>query len=390
MSEAESNPGSERRNGRLRRRDAERRVSTLDALAPVSLDGAVPVQRRSGRERRTAAADRRVEPPRLGARDARALVFPGQGSQAVGMGSELGRAFRAARLVFEEVDDALSQNLSHLMAEGPAEELTLTENAQPALLAVSMATLRVLESEGGVRITDLCRFAAGHSLGEYTALTAAGSFTVVEAVRLLKTRGRAMQAAVTPGQGTMAALIGLQEGAAQEAIEEVQRDLSHGECCVIANDNAPGQIVLSGTREAVQRAIDIARTLGAKRSVLLPVSAPFHSPLMGPAADALAEVLDRTSVRPPLLPVLSNVSARPETDPERIAQLLVSQVTGTVRWRESVLWMCEHGIDTLVELGCGRVLCGLGQRIDRAMSVVPVSTPPDVEAVLAALREGSP
>jgi [acyl-carrier-protein] S-malonyltransferase len=310
----------------------------------------------------------------------RALVFPGQGSQAVGMGTELAASFPAARQVFQEVDDALGQDLSRLMAEGPEQELTLTENAQPALMAVSMAVLRVLERDFGAELSQLGAFVAGHSLGEYTALTAAGTFTIVDAARLLRTRGMAMQTAVPVGEGAMAALMGVELPLAQEIASEATRDTYDGSVCVAANDNAPGQVVISGNRTAVQRAIDIASLRGAKRSVLLPVSGPFHCPLMAPVANVMDNALANVQMQAPKVPLISNVSAREVANPEEIRKLLVQQVTGMVRWRESVLYMCMHGVVELVEIGAGKVLSGLAKRIDRRLSGQSVGTPAGIEA----------
>lgn len=316
---------------------------------------------------------------------ARAFVFPGQGSQAVGMGQALAEAFPAARLVFEEVDDALKQHLTRLMFEGPEADLTLTENAQPALMAVSMAVLRVLEDEGGIRLADKAAFVAGHSLGEYTALAAAGALQLADAARLLKRRGQAMQEAVPVGEGAMAALLGVDLPAAAEIAEAAVAAGEPDEVCAAANDNAPGQVVISGTRAAVERALAIAAERGAKRSVLLPVSAPFHCALMQPAADVMAEALAEVSLTMPAVPLVANVTAAAVSDPETIRRLLVEQVTGMVRWRESVLFMKEQGVDTLVELGAGKVLTGLARRIDRELEAVAVGQPADVEAVLRIL-----
>ena len=312
---------------------------------------------------------------------ARAFIFPGQGSQAVGMGKELAEASAVARHLFEEVDDALSQHLSRLMFEGPEDELRLTENAQPALMAVSLAVVRVLEQEAGIDLAEAGDLVAGHSLGEYSALAAVGAFEVAEAARLLKRRGQAMQAAVPVGEGAMAALLGLD----LEAATAVAADAAQGEVCAPANDNAPGQVVVSGHKAAVERALEIAAERGARRSVLLPVSAPFHCSLMAPAAEAMAEALDRTPPREPRLPLVSNVSAQSVIDPEAIRYLLVQQVTDMVRWRESVLFMKAQGIDTLIELGAGKVLSGLTRRIDRELAGVSVGGPGDVEALQKSL-----
>lgn len=312
---------------------------------------------------------------------ARAFVFPGQGSQAVGMGKELADAFAPAREVFQEVDDALSQNLSKLMFEGPIEDLTLTENAQPALMAVSMAVLAVLKSEGGIDLKSACSFVAGHSLGEYSALAAAGAFSLADTARLLKTRGQAMQQAVPVGEGAMAALLGLDLPAAEEVVAEA----ASGEVLASANDNAPGQVVVSGAKAAVERAVDVAKEKGAKRAMLLQVSAPFHCPMMGPAADVMADALAKVEIAAPTVPLIANVTAAPVEDPDEIRRLLVEQVTGMVRWRESCLTLKEKGVDTLVEVGAGKVLSGLAKRIDGDLRGVNVGTPADVEAFLGSI-----
>ena len=305
----------------------------------------------------------------------RAFVFPGQASQAVGMGAELAAAFPTAREVFEEVDDALGQRLSTLMFEGPGEELTLTENAQPAIVAVSLAVVRVLERDGGLRLAEKARFVAGHSMGEYSALGATGALSVADAVRLVKRRGRAMQEAVPVGEGAMAALIGLDLEAARRVAEAAAQD----QVCVPANDNAPGQVVVSGHRSAVERAVEIAPDKGARRAVMLPVSAPFHCPLMAPAAEVMAEALAEVTMLPPSLVLVANVTAAPVAEPETIRSLLVQQVTAMVRWRESVLRMKEEGVETLVELGAGKVLSGLIRRIDRDLKAVAAGTPDEIE-----------
>jgi [acyl-carrier-protein] S-malonyltransferase len=309
------------------------------------------------------------------------FVFPGQGSQAVGMGRGLAEAFPRARLVFEEIDDALGQHLSRIMFEGPEQELTLTENAQPALMAVSLAAAGVLESEGGFPLADKAAFVAGHSLGEYSALAAAGALSLADAARLLKRRGRAMQQAVPVGEGAMAALVGLDLPAA----EEVAKAAAEGEICACANDNGPGQVVVSGHRAAVERAMALAADKGAKRAILLPVSAPFHCALMEPAAREMEDALGATDLRPPRVPLVANVSAAPVSDPETIRRQLVQQVTGLVRWRESVLRLKAEGVERLVELGAGKVLSGLAKRIDRELETLAVGLPSDVEPVLKAL-----
>jgi len=310
----------------------------------------------------------------------RAFVFPGQGSQAVGMGRDLAEAFPVARELFQEVDDALSQNLSRLMAEGPEDELTLTENAQPALMAVSLAVVRVLEREGGLDLASAARFVAGHSLGEYSALAAAGTFSVADAARLLRIRGRAMQKAVPVGVGAMAALIGTELDAARDIAAEA----AEGEVCEAANDNGGAQVVVSGHKAAVERAMTLAAARGIKRAVLLPVSAPFHCALMQPAAEAMAEALSTVAMAAPKVPVIANVTAAPTSDPAEIRDLLVQQVTGTVRWRECVLRMRDEGITTLVELGSGKVLSGLARRIDKSLTGSAIGTPAEVEAFLKA------
>jgi [acyl-carrier-protein] S-malonyltransferase len=315
----------------------------------------------------------------------RALVFPGQGSQAVGMGGDLASRFQVARRVFQEVDEALGQHLSRLMANGPEAELTLTENAQPALMAVSVAVLAILRDEHGIDVTRLGRCVAGHSLGEYTALTAVGSFTVGEAARLLRVRGLAMQTAVPVGEGAMAALMGLDLETAREVAAEATRDSYDGAVCVAANDNAPGQVVISGSRAAVVRATEIAALRGAKRSIMLPVSGPFHCPLMAPVADIMADSLAKVNIQPPVLPLISNVTAREVTDPAEIRSLLVRQVTGMVRWRESVLYMKKLGVHELVEIGAGKVLSGLARRIDRELSGTSIGTPAEIGAIAATL-----
>jgi [acyl-carrier-protein] S-malonyltransferase len=313
----------------------------------------------------------------------RAFVFPGQGSQAVGMGRALAEAFPVARQTFEEVDDALKQKLSRLMFEGPETDLVLTENAQPALMAVSQAVLKVLETEGGWRLSAKARFVAGHSLGEYSALAAAGSLTLADAARLLKLRGQAMQKAVPVGLGAMAALLGLDLPQAQSIAEAAAKET--GLICAAANDNAPGQVVVSGHKEAVERAIALAAEQGAKRSVMLPVSAPFHCPLMKPAADAMGEALEKTDLQVPAVPLIANVTAAPVSDPETIRKQLVDQVTGTVRWRESIETMKSEGVTRIFELGAGKVLAGLTKRIAREIEASSVGTPEDIEAALKAL-----
>jgi len=311
----------------------------------------------------------------------RALVFPGQGSQAVGMGKDLALAFVTAREVFAEVDEALHQHLSRLIFEGPESDLTLTENAQPALMAVSLAVARVLEKEGGLDWKRHVAYVAGHSLGEYSALAAAHALDLTDAARLLKRRGLAMQRAVPVGVGAMAALLGMEIDAAREIAEAA----AQGEVCDAANDNGPGQVVVSGHKTAVERAVAIAGERGARRSILLPVSAPFHCALMKPAADEMAEALADVQLREPVVPLIANVCAAPVQNPDEIKALLIEQVTGLVRWRECVLTMKEHGVDRLVELGAGRVLSGLAKRIDRELATNSIATPADVESFLKSL-----
>jgi len=311
----------------------------------------------------------------------RALVFPGQGSQVPGMGQALADAFPAARYLFQEIDDALSQHLSRLMFEGPERELMLTENAQPALLAASLAVLRVLEAEAGFDIVQGAAYVAGHSLGEYSALAAARAFSVPDAARLVKRRGQAMQKAVPVGEGAMAALLGLEIEAAREVAEAA----SQGQICTVANDNSPGQIVVSGHTQAVERAVAIAAERGARRSIMLSVSAPFHSPLMSPAAEIMAEALAETALDAPAVPLVANVSARPTSEPEEIKQLLVEQVTHMVRWRETVLLFAENEVEEVVELGAGRVLSGLAKRIDKTLAAVSIGAPAEIEALVKRL-----
>ena len=313
----------------------------------------------------------------------RAFVFQGQGSQAVGMGKALAEAFTSARLVFEEVDEALGQKLSKLMFEGPESDLTLTENAQPALMAVSLAVLRVLETEGNFRLADKASFVAGHSLGEYSALAAAGAFTLADTARLLKLRGQAMQKAVPVGEGAMAALLNFDLERALKVAAQAAEETKL--VCAIANDNDPSQVVVSGALAAVERAGALALEAGAKRSVMLPVSAPFHCPLMQPTADAMAEALGKTHIMMPVVPVIANVTAQPVSDPATIRDLLVAQVTATVRWRESVQTLKTLGVSRVFELGAGKVLSGLVKRIDKEIESQSVGQPADIDAALKIL-----
>lgn len=317
-----------------------------------------------------------------------AFVFPGQGSQAVGMGRALAENFPAARAVFDEVDEALGDKLSTVVFEGPAETLMLTENAQPALMTVSLAALRVLESEAGVDLARDAMFVAGHSLGEYSALAAAGALSVADTARLVRTRGRAMQKAVPVGVGAMAALLGLEFDAAAE----VAREAAEGAVCQAANDNGGGQVVVSGDKAAVERAVEIAKGRGAKRATLLPVSAPFHCTLMEPAAAAMAEALAAVTVRRPVVPVVANVLAAPISEPEAIIAALIAQVTGTVRWRESVAFMAQAGVTSFYEVGAGKVLTGLVKRIAEGATGAAIGSPADVASFVAArtaLRQGA-
>ena len=311
-----------------------------------------------------------------------AFVFPGQGSQDVGMGRELAEAYGAAREVFEEVDAVLSQNLSQIMWEGPKETLTLTENAQPALLAVSMAVMRVLEQEKGFSLKGKVKFVAGHSLGEYSALAAAGAFSLADAVRLLKLRGQAMQAAVPVGKGAMSALLGV----GIDVARKVAQAAAQGDVCQIANDNEPLQVVLSGDKAALDRVLEVGKQFGVRRTVPLPVSAPFHCALMQPAADAMAEALASVDVQVPIVPVVANVIAEPVTDPAEIKMRLVEQVTGTVRWRECVTYMTANGVTDIYEVGVGKVLAGLVKRTEKTLNAISIGTPAEVDAALDQLN----
>jgi [acyl-carrier-protein] S-malonyltransferase len=309
-----------------------------------------------------------------------AFVFPGQGSQTVGMGKGLAEAFAPARLVFEEVDAALGERLSEIIWNGPAETLTLTENAQPALMAVSLAAMRVLEAEAGVDLARDAAFVAGHSLGEYSALAAARALSIADAAQLLRIRGRAMQKAVPVGAGAMAALIGLD----LDEVKAVAAEVTSAGICAAANDNGGGQVVLSGARPAVERAVEVAKERGARRAMMLPVSAPFHCSLMQPAADAMAEALAKVSVKPPVVPVVANVLARPISEPPEIVRCLVAQVTGTVRWRESILFMAQSGVTSFYEVGAGKVLTGLIKRIAETATASAIGVPDDIARFKAA------
>ena len=309
----------------------------------------------------------------------RAFTYPGQGSQAVGMGKDLADAFPEARTVFAEVDDALGQKLSTIMFDGPEETLTLTANAQPALMAVSLAVMRVLEARG-LSLKDKVAYVAGHSLGEYSALCAAGTFSLSDTARLLRIRGNAMQSAVPVGEGAMAAIIGLE----QADVEAICKEASTGGSCQIANDNGGGQLVISGSKPAVEVAARLATEKGAKRALMLSVSAPFHSALMGPAADAMREALAGVAAKAPVVPLIANVRAAPVSDPQEIVRLLVEQVTGQVRWRETVEWFARNDVTTLYEVGSGKVLTGLARRIDKSVTGIAINTPADIDGALAA------
>lgn len=309
-----------------------------------------------------------------------AFIFPGQGSQAVGMGAELAKAYSAAKAVFDEVDSALSQDLSRLMWEGPENELTLTENAQPALMAVSLAAMQVLE-ERGFDLSAKAAYVAGHSLGEYSALAAAGALSLADTARLLKTRGRAMQEAVPVGQGAMAALLGADLAQAQD----LAKAAAEGEVCEAANDNAPGQVVISGAKAAIERAVALAPKFGARRAVLLPVSAPFHCALMQPAAEAMRTALAGVTIKPPAVPLVANVLASPISDPEAIRTRLVEQVTGMVRWRETMLYLKANGVSAVYEVGAGRVLTGIARRFD-GLAAQSIGMPDELEAAAVALQ----
>ena len=310
-----------------------------------------------------------------------AFTFPGQGSQTVGMGKALADAFPAARAVFDEVDAALGEKLSAIIWEGPAETLQLTENAQPALMAVSLATLRVLEAEAGVSVARGAAFVAGHSLGEYSALATAGAFSLADTARLLKLRGKAMQAAVPVGQGAMVALLGV----GIDVARTVAAEAAQGDVCQIANDNEPTQVVLSGSKVAIDRVAEIGKPHGVRRAVLLPVSAPFHCALMQPAAEAMAAALADVSIKAPVVPVVANVVASAVSDPDEIRRLLVEQVTGTVRWRECVGYLAANGVTDVFEIGSGKVLAGLAKRIEKSLEAMSLGTPADIDAAIEKL-----
>lgn len=308
----------------------------------------------------------------------RAFIFPGQGSQFIGMGQDLAENFAEAKEVFQQVDDALSQNLSAMMFTGEADDLNMTENTQPALMAVSVAVMRVLEKQGGLNLKNSAAFVAGHSLGEYSALTAAGVIDLSDTARLLKLRGQSMQKAVPVGVGAMAAVLGLDF----DAVAEIAKEAAGDDICAAANDNSDGQVVVSGHQAAVERAIELAKARGARKAVMLAVSAPFHCDLMAPAAEAMRPALDDTSFNAPAVPVVANVTAQAETDAERLKSLLVDQITGMVRWRESVLYMASQGVESMVEIGAGKVLCGLARRIDKSIACEAVGTAEQIEEFL--------
>ena len=317
----------------------------------------------------------------------RAFVFPGQGSQFIGMGKDLAENFAEARDIFEQVNDALKQDLTKVMWDGPEDQLNLTENTQPALMAVSMAVVRILKKQGGVRIDTDCQYVAGHSLGEYSALTASSAFELADTARLLRLRGKAMQRAVPVGKGAMAAILGLDFDAVSALAKENAATNTNGDCvCESANDNAPGQVVISGHKAAVESFVTLAQGRGAKRAIMLPVSAPFHCRLMAPAAAEMSKALAQVTIRPPSVPVVANVSAQGENDPNRLRQLLVDQITGRVRWRESVMWMAGANVTEIVELGAGKVLSGLTKRIDERVKGMNAGTPAEIEALIKHIK----
>ncbi len=321
----------------------------------------------------------------------RAFIFPGQGSQFIGMGKDLAESFLDAKHTFQEVDDALNQKLSDLMFNGEEADLNLTENTQPALMAVSMAIVNIMKNQGGISFGDECAHVAGHSLGEYSALTAAGALELCDTAKLLKHRGQAMQRAVPVGEGSMAAILGLDFSDVTSIADQATLEVNAREgktsdlVCQAANDNSIGQVVVSGNTVVVERAVDLASEKGAKRAVILPVSAPFHCSLMAPAAQAMSVMLADTDIRPPCVPVVSNVTAKGEIDPADIRRLLIDQITGMVRWRESVLWMADNGVDEMVELGAGKVLNGLIRRINKDITCESVGTPQQVEDLIKKL-----
>ncbi|HEY8963594.1 MAG TPA: ACP S-malonyltransferase [Alphaproteobacteria bacterium] len=317
----------------------------------------------------------------------RAFVFPGQGSQFIGMGKDLSESFQEAREVFEQVNDALGQDLTKIMWDGPEADLNLTENTQPALMAVSMAVVKIIRKQGGMYIREKASYLAGHSLGEYSALTAGRSLELADTARLLRLRGKAMQRAVPVGQGAMAAILGLDYDAVNALAKENAKTNTNGDCvCESANDNAPGQVVVSGHVKAVENFVALASANGAKRAVMLPVSAPFHCRLMAPAAAEMSKALAQITIRPPTLPVVANVTAQGETDPNKIRQLLVDQVTGRVRWRESVMWLAGANVTEMIELGAGKVLSGLTKRIDDRIRSMNAGTPAEIEAIIKHLQ----